>query len=130
MALRRVLKDEKESRADALLHKWASSLTDIIVPPLFLSEITNALYLSVKRKRLNADEARLALQTILRVGVQVVEPIDLYDRSLELATCYGTTNAYDTIYMALAEIEICELWTADERLAKGLKPVPPWLRVI
>lgn len=130
IALRWVLKDEKEPRADALLRQWAVTLTDILVPPLFLSEITNALYLSVKRQRLSTDEAGLALQTILQAGMRVIEPSELYLRSLEMAIDYGTTNAYDTIYMALAEIEDCELWTADERLAKSLKLVPSWLRVI
>lgn len=130
VALRWVLKDEKEPQADALLHQWAISLTDILVPPLFLSEITNALYISVRRQRLNSDEAKLALQTILQLGTKVVEPPELYLRSLELAVNYGTTNAYDTLYMALAEIEGCELWTADERLARSLKTVPSWLKVI
>lgn len=130
VALRWVLKDEKEPRVDALLHQWAVSLTDIIVPPLFLSEITNALYLSVKRRRLYEDEAKLALQSIMQVGVRVVEPPELYLRSLEMAMYYGTTNAYDTVYMALAEAEDCELWTSDEHLAKSLSPVPSWLKII
>ena len=130
VALRWVLKDEKEPRVDALLHQWAVSKTDILVPPLFLSEIINALYLSVKRQRLHEDEAKLALQTIMQVGTRVLEPPELYLRSLELAIYYGTTNAYDTIYMALAEIEDCEFWTSDERLAKSLRLVPSWFKII
>ena len=130
VALRWVLKDEKEPRVDALLHQWAVSKTDILVPPLFLSEIINALYLSVKRQRLHEDEAKLALQTIMQVGTRVLEPPELYLRSLELAIDYGTTNAYDTIYMALAEIEGCEFWTSDERLVKSLRLTPSWFKII
>ena len=130
LALRWVLKDEKEARVDDLLCQWATSLTQMLVPPLFLSEITNALYLSVRRHRLTLEEARLALVTIMQVGLEMTEPAGLYPRSLDLAAEYELTNAYDAQYMALAEIEGCELWTADERLVRAVKPSPSWLRLI
>jgi len=130
LALHWVLPDEKEVQVDALLNRWATSLTQMLVPPLFLSEITNALYLSVKRHRINLEEARLSLATIMQVGVAVTEPTGLYSRSLDLAAEYELTNAYDAQYIALAEKEGCELWTADERLFKSAKPLPSWLRLI
>jgi predicted nucleic acid-binding protein len=125
-----VLKDEKEARADALLHQWATSLTQMLGPPLFLPESTNALYLSVRRQRLILEEAKLALEAIMHIGVEVTEPPELYSRSLDVAAKSGLTNAYDAQYIALAEIEGCELWTADERLAIAMKPSPSWLRVV
>ena len=130
LALRWVLRDEKEARADALLEQWIASFSEMLAPPLFPAETTNALYLSVKRNRLTLEEAELALNTILQLGVQITEPPGLYTRSLHLAATYGVANAYDTQYMALAELEGCELWTADERLATSIKPSPPWLRLI
>ena len=130
LALRWVLRDEKETRVDDLLRQWATSLTQMLVPPLFLSEIINALYLSVRRRRLTLEEARLALATIIQVGLEVTEPAELYRRSLDLAAEYDLTNAYDAQYMALAEIESCELWTADERLVRAVKPSPSWIRLI
>ena len=129
-ALRWVLRDEKEVRVDDLLGQWATSLTRMLVPPLFLPETTNALYLSVRRRRITLEEARLALATIIEVGVEVTEPAGLYSRSLDLAAEYGLTNAYDAQYVSLAEIEGCDLWTADERLAMAVKPSPSWLRLV
>ena len=64
LALRWVLKDEKEARVDALLHQWIVSFTEMLVPPLFLAEVTNSLYLSIKRKRLDPEEARTALSIL------------------------------------------------------------------
>ena len=130
LALRWVLRDEKEVRVDDLLGQWATSLTRMLVPPLFLPETTNALYLSVRRRRITLEEARLALATIIEVGVEVTEPAGLYSRSLDLAAEYGLTNAYDAQYVALAEVEGCDLWTADERLAMAVKPSPSWLRLV
>lgn len=130
LALRWVLRDEKEARVDDLLYQWATSLTQMLVPPLFLSEVTNALYLSVRRHRLTREEARLVLETILQVGLEMIEPAGLYPRSLDLAAEYNLTNAYDAQYIALAQIENCELWTADERLVRAMKPSPSWVRLI
>jgi predicted nucleic acid-binding protein len=86
--------------------------------------------LAIRRQRLTLEEAKMALETIMQVGVQVIEPAGLYTQSLELASVYNTTNAYDTQYMALAEMENCELWTADERLVTRVKPSPSWLRLV
>lgn len=130
IALRWVLRDEKEAQVDVLLEQWAASLTEMLVPPLFPAEVTNALYLSVKRKRLTLEEAELALRTIMELGIQTAEPPGLYSRSLRLAADYSTANAYDTQYVALAEMESCELWTADERLAATMKPLPSCIRLV
>jgi len=130
IALRWVLRDEKEAHVDALLEKWAATLTEMLAPPLFPAEVTNALYLSVRRMRLTVEEAELALKTVMQLGVQVAEPSGLYFRSLRLAADYSTANAYDTQYVALAEMESCELWTADERLVTSMKPLPSWIKLV
>ena len=130
IALRWVLRDEKEARVDALLEQWVISLTEMVAPPLFLAEVTNALYLSVRRNRLTLQEAELALNTIIQLGVQTAEPPGLYPRSLHLAATYAVANAYDAQYLALGEIEGCEVWTADQRLAASIRPSPPWLKLI
>ncbi len=130
IALRWVLRDEKEARADALLEQWITSHTEMLAPPLFLAEATNALYLSVKRDRLTLDEAQLALNTIMQLGVQITEPTDLYPHSLRLAATYRLSNAYDALYLALADIEGCELWTADQRLSANVQPRPSWFKFI
>ncbi len=130
VALRWVLRDEKEAQVDALLEQWVATFTEMLAPPLFPAEITNVLYLSVKRKRLTLDEAELALRTIMELGVRVAEPPGLYSRSLKLAANYSATNAYDAQYVALAEMESCELWTADERLAASMKPLPSWIKLV
>jgi predicted nucleic acid-binding protein len=76
------------------------------------------------------EEARLALETIMQVRLEMIEPAGLYPRSLDLAAEYNLTNAYDAQYIALAQIQDCELWTADERLVKAVKPSPCWLKLI
>jgi len=130
IALRWVLRDEKEARVDAVLEEWAATLTQMLAPPLFPAEVTNALYLPTRRRRLSLEEADLALSTIMLLGVQVTEPAGLYSRSLELAASCSATNAYDAQYVALAEIEDCELWTADERLEASMRSLPSRVKLV
>ena len=37
-------------------------------------------------------------------------------RAWEIATDFGFATVYDATYLALAELQGCEFWTADERL--------------
>ena len=52
--------------------------------------------------------------------VAVEEPTFLYRRSLGLAAEFGLGSTYDALYLALAESEGCEMWTADLRLCRAV----------
>jgi predicted nucleic acid-binding protein len=50
--------------------------------------------------------------------VDIDEPSVLYDRALALASSLGQDTMHGSLYLALAELWDCELWTADHRFAK------------
>ncbi len=47
---------------------------------------------------------------------------------MELAERFRRPATYDPHYLALAEREGCEFWTADERLWNAVKADLPWVR--
>ena len=49
-------------------------------------------------------------------------------RILELASQFKLPARYDAHYLALAEREQCEFWTADERLYNSVKDQLSWVR--
>ena len=56
---------------------------------------------------------------------------NLHERALRWAEVLGHSRAYETHYLALAEQEGIELWTADRRLANGAQQVcAHWVRWI
>ena len=57
---------------------------------------------------------------IAEAVVAVEEPTFLYRRSLGLAAEFGLGSTYDALYLALAESEGCEMWTADLRLCRAV----------
>ena len=49
-------------------------------------------------------------------------------RAMEISHRFGLHAAYDAHYLALAEHEKCEYWTADTRLWNTVADKLPWVR--
>ncbi|MBN1657789.1 MAG: type II toxin-antitoxin system VapC family toxin [Anaerolineae bacterium] len=61
-----------------------------------------------------------AINTILALDICCSMPTpELHGRALSWADRLGHSKAYDAHYLALAEQEGIEFWTADRRLANG-----------
>lgn len=95
---------------------WLAGLDRIVVPGLWVYEVTSVLY----RHRLQGwppAEIDQALARVLAIPDEVVHP----DRSLiasayEWAIRVGQGTAYDAFYLALTERLGAEFWTGDKRL--------------
>ncbi|MBI3942280.1 MAG: type II toxin-antitoxin system VapC family toxin [Chloroflexi bacterium] len=48
----------------------------------------------------------------------------------DLAQTLNRPRAYDTAYLALAQMQQCDFWTADEKLYNATKAHLPWVRWI
>ena len=76
-------------------------------------------------------EAEAHLETLMRLGVQLVPPTLELDRlALRWAERLGQTVVYDVHYLALAEALGCDFWTADRRLAGSVGAEASWVRSI
>ncbi len=51
-------------------------------------------------------------------------------RALEFTCNHKLPASYDAHYLALAERENCELWTADERLYNSVKEQFSWVQLM
>jgi predicted nucleic acid-binding protein len=49
-------------------------------------------------------------------------------RAIELANNFSLLATYDAYYLALAERESCEFWTADTRMWNAVKGKFAWVR--
>ncbi len=98
-----------------------------MAPPIFRAEIANALHQRVRKREVSRLEATEMLDSLLALVV-IGEPAGLYGRAMGLAGDLGLGSIYDALYLALAEYEGCELWTADQRLARQATPRLPLVR--
>jgi predicted nucleic acid-binding protein len=101
---------------------WEGAKEELIAPMLWISECTSALRRYVANKVLSDAEAETALKDVLLLGVQLM-PVDhtLAPAALKWAARIGQSKAYDGFYLALAEEEGADFWSADERLVNAAR---------
>lgn len=129
LALKWVLEEDGTDEALALWDRWQAAGERVVAPPIFRAEVANTLRQVVRRGLATTQEAADLLESLLEtVGVE--DPPTLYGRSLEVAHAFDLGAVYDALYLALAESENCEVWTADRKLARAVGGRFPLLRCI
>jgi len=130
IAVKWALKEEDSNIALALVTEWTDLGMEVIAPPLLAYEATNALYRNMRKGDIAFSDAERGLNEVI-LKLVAIEPeldFDIHTRAIELAHQFGLSATYDSHYLALAEREGCELWTADTRLWNSLKGKLSWVR--
>lgn len=91
----------------------------VACPHLADSEVAHALRAQVLRGDVEADDARRAIETWGRLGIERIGAQGLLPRIWELR---DNVSAYDATYVAVAEALEAPLVTADGRLARAPGP--------
>ena len=129
LALKWVLSEADSNAAIELLQRWNTANMEIIAPALFTYEATNILYRQVVTHKLSYEEVKKLLTKLLSIGILLnfAQHKEISIRAMELSHLFGLHAAYDAHYLALAEHEKCEYWTADSRLCNAVKDKLPWV---
>lgn len=132
VAVKWVVEEDNSHIAIELLMEWKRQNKSIIVPALFVYEMTNILFKKVRRGKIPLNEAKEAISSILAMEIEVYWSInpDLSIHGLELASTHKLPATYDAHYLALAEREGCEFWTADARLYHAVREQLAWVRLM
>lgn len=131
LAVALVLPTPYSAQAQALWERWSVEAMDVFAPDLWAYEVTSALRKAVSITGMPSPEAEAHLDTVMRLGVQLVPPTLELDRlALRWADRLGQAVAYDAHYLALAETLGCDFWTADHRLADSAGTEVPWVHWI
>ncbi len=127
LALKWVLDEPYTVEANDLLENWRERRSKLLAPALFLYEIANALTKRIQRKQLTLAQGQERLGFFLESGPLLQQIGVVHPRALELADRFRLPTAYDAHYLALAEFQQCEFWTADERLWNSVKRDLRWV---
>jgi predicted nucleic acid-binding protein len=129
LALKWVLIEEDSDIAKMLLSRWIDEGKEIRAPALLAYEVTNIIYRQVFANKSTYEEANQELTDLFSVGI--VFTFSLYEnistQAMKLAHRFNLPAAYDAHYLALAERENCEYWTADTRLWNSVKNKLSWV---
>ncbi|OGO45393.1 MAG: hypothetical protein A2W34_00760 [Chloroflexi bacterium RBG_16_64_32] len=110
------LPEEFSDKAFALKERWVVEGVELVAPAMLASEVPSALRQAVYRGRILPDEGDEAFATFLEMPIRTIQPESLLSRAWEIGKAVNAPRLYDAFYIALADIEDCELWTADRRL--------------
>lgn len=116
------LREELSPSADALLDRWRGAGAEFIAPPMLAAEVPSVLRQAVYRGRITLQEGDEAFQAFLEMEIRIREPEGLLAQAWALGKTFNSPRLYDMYYLALADVEKCELWTADRRFADLAAP--------
>ncbi len=110
------------NKADALFTQWANEGRELIAPVFFEVETDSILRQKVVlRKELSQEQAEHALAKLHSLPIQLISVAGQRHRAWEIASRFDFPTVYDATYLALAELRMCEFWTADRRLVAQVK---------
>ena len=101
--------------------RWTDDRATIVGPPLLLAEVTSVLRNSVYRGTISAESGRQAFDLFCGLGIVIRDVPDLHHRAWAAAIRFNRPRTYDAFYIALAELEGCDLWTADRRMVNSFR---------
>jgi predicted nucleic acid-binding protein len=132
IALKWTLNETDSSTALALLADWTNREIEVHAPSLLVYEVTNALYRRVRKGEIPFYDAKRGLTEIIYKVVEIdfPETPEFNIRAMELGQQFGLPAAYDSHYLALAELKECTLWTADRRMWRAVKDQLDWVQWI
>lgn len=114
---------------EALTWLGAHAGDELIAPAFFPIEVASVLRQKTRRKEITVDECLEAFQLLEKLKIQLIWDWALLKRAFELAIELDQPTAYDTAYLALAERERCEFWTADASFARVASVSYPLVRM-
>ena len=125
-----ILSESDTAGVSAQIGRWAQKRDRLIAPPLFQYEIHSVLNQRVRSGEIGSDQRTSGWESVLKLGIVIEMPEDLWKRAWELADRLSQRHTYDMHYLALAEQRNCELWTLDEALLKLVKGGPWRVRTV
>ena len=126
-----VVADEPlHTQVQAQFVRWQKHEEQFIAPPLYHAEVTAVCRKLVIQQRYSPIDAREILMQMLTFPIEIMNHQSLYLRAYDLANAYALSRAYDTQYIALAELYACTCWTADQRLVNTVSRSLPFVHWI
>jgi predicted nucleic acid-binding protein len=123
-----LFREDDSAKAFDLVEACSQANQPIVAPNLLPFEITNAVRQRMRREGLVLDQARRLLAQFHAVAISFEVTTSIHDLALQFAERLGLAAAYDAHYLAVAQQNSCNLWTADDKLLRSLRGRLPFVR--
>ena len=127
LILASLVPDPFSQKAARLLAQWQRQGQTLIAPTLLAFEVTANLRRFVYTQALTMEEGDEALRYFLRLPIRLSAQRGIFPLAFKLAQEFNRPRAYDSTYLALAQLRRCDFWTADERLYNSVSAKLSWV---
>ncbi len=117
--------DEQEESATELVSQALNSR--IVLPGFAWGEVASVLRKKVRSGLLSSDEASQLYRAFADLPIDYIDGEDIRASAWAIAEQYGLLTLYDSVFLAVAERELAQYWTADGVLLKALNPIPSYV---
>jgi predicted nucleic acid-binding protein len=121
VAFKWVVAEADADKALRLRDDFQKAVHGLIAPDVFTAELAHALTRAERQGRLTAGEALALWTDVMTTPPQFFPSTALTPRAIEISSQLRV-GIYDCLYVALAEREMCDLATADDKLIRNLQP--------
>jgi len=122
--------EEFTEQARELFAVWREGQEDLIAPSLLPFEVLSGLRLAVYTSRISRDEGDAQYVTFRQMPIELRRPEGLSGQAWDIGKRLNPPRLYDASYLALADLEDCDAWTADRRFVRFVAGRSPRLRCV
>ena len=130
MAINWPIEEEDSPAAEMVLESWERQNRRIVAPHFMPFEVASIIYRHVLNESLTLERGTHLIENLLLPQIELIDAVGLHRRAMEWAFRIGQGAAYDSHYLALAEILDCEMWTADGRFYRAASIVESRIRLL
>ncbi len=110
------------AQAHQQMKVWQDNEDELLAPALWRYEVMTAIRKAAVLNIISPEKAEEALALIFALNIKQIPPNSRqYQNIYKWAVKLKQSQAYDAVYLALAEQLGAEFWTADKRLANRTK---------
>lgn len=120
--------EEFTDRATSLFARWRETQETMIAPALLYFQVLSSIRLAVHSSRIDADAGDGSFSVFRQMPIEIRSPAGLWDRCWEIGKAMNPPRLYDASYLALGDIEGCDVWSADRRFVRFVGERSPRLR--
>ncbi len=118
------------SEALALLRGWRRDKISLIAPALLAFEVTSVLRRYVHLGRISCAHGDKAFEAFQKLEIRLSHRQAIFPLAWDLAKRFDRPRAYDTTYLAYAQLNECDFWTTDTKLHNTVKEELDWVHWI
>ncbi len=119
--------DENSPQTYALVLEAVLGIARLVIPAFAWAEVGSVLRKKVRMSLLTTEEAQGCYEDFNNLPIDYINGESIRARSWELAEQYQLPTLYDAAFLACAESESAEFWTADKILLRKLSPCPSYV---